>query len=174
MVGSVLLKRTDGQRAADIARSLGHPVAVSDLSFGGDSARAVLALSPMSMEERHDLVATLQAAGKQVTIVPDWPGLVVMRTVAMLVNEAYEAMLQGVADGEDIDRAMRYGVNYPRGPVEWGHLIRLGRVVSVLDAIFADTGDPRYRVAMNSGTPRAIPTTSPLNEISALTSGVRV
>jgi 3-hydroxybutyryl-CoA dehydrogenase len=149
MVGEVLLKPTDGQRAVDAARNLGHPVAVSDLRFDANSSRFVLALSPMPPKARCDLLATLQASGKQVTIVPDWPGLVVMRTVAMLVNEAYEAMLQGVADGEAIDRAMRYGVNYPRGPIEWGRLIGLGRVVSVLDGIFANTGDPRYRVAMN-------------------------
>ncbi len=148
MVGEVMLGLTDGRRATDVAHSLGHPVAVGDLRFDANSSRIVLALSPMALQARRDLVATLQASGKQVTIVPDWPGLVVMRTVAMLVNEAHEAMLQGVADGEAIDRAMRYGVNYPRGPVEWGRLIGLGRVVSVLDAIFANTGDPRYRVAM--------------------------
>jgi 3-hydroxybutyryl-CoA dehydrogenase len=148
-VGGVTLVPTDGRRAIDMAQGLGHPVAVSDLRIDGNGKRVVLALSPMSAEDRRDLIATLQALDKNVTIVPDWPGLVVMRTVAMLVNEAYEAILQGVADGEAIDRAMRFGVNYPRGPVEWGRLVGLDRVVSVLDAIFADTGDPRYRVAMN-------------------------
>jgi 3-hydroxybutyryl-CoA dehydrogenase len=149
MVGDVMLRPTDGKRAIDIARSLNHSVAVSDLHFDAEYNRVVLALSPMSPTARRNLVATLQALGKKVTIVPDWPGLVVMRTVAMLVNEAHEAILQGVADGEAIDRAMRYGVNYPYGPLEWGRHIGLDRVVSVLDAIFASTGDPRYRVAMN-------------------------
>jgi 3-hydroxybutyryl-CoA dehydrogenase len=149
MIGEVMLRPTDGQRAVDIARTLNHPVAVSDLRFDAEHNRVVLALSPMPPQARRDLVATLQAAGKKVTIVPDWPGLVVMRTVAMLVNEAHEAMLQGVAEGDAIDRAMRYGVNYPRGPVEWGRDVGLDRVVSVLDAIFGSTGDPRYRVAMN-------------------------
>jgi 3-hydroxybutyryl-CoA dehydrogenase len=149
MVGDVMLMPTVGRRAVDMARSLGHPVAVSDLRFDAERGRIVLALSPMPPKAKRDLIATLQASGKQVTIIPDWPGLVVMRTLAMLVNEAHEAMLQGVADGDAIDRAMRYGVNYPRGPVEWGRLVGLGRIVSVLDAIFASTGDPRYRVAMN-------------------------
>jgi 3-hydroxybutyryl-CoA dehydrogenase len=103
----------------------------------------------MLADQRRDLIATLQAAGKQITVIPDWPGMVAMRTVSMLVNEAHEAMLQGVANGDAIDRAMRYGVNYPRGPVEWGDIIGLKRVVAVLDAIFGATGDPRYRVAMN-------------------------
>ena len=149
MIGKVMLTPTDGRCAVDVACSLGHSVAVSDLCFDANVRRVILALSPMPAEARRDLVATLQAAGKEVTIIPDWPGLVVMRTLAMLVNEAHEAMLQGVADGDAIDRAMRYGVNYPRGPVEWGRLIGLDRVVSVLDAVFTNTGDPRYRVAMN-------------------------
>jgi 3-hydroxybutyryl-CoA dehydrogenase len=148
-VGNVMLMPTDGRCAVDLARSLGHPVAVSDLCFDANIPRVVLALSPMPDEARRDLVATLQAAGKEVTIIPDWPGLVAMRTVAMLVNEAHEIMLQGIADADAIDRAMRYGVNYPRGPVEWGRLVGLDRVVLVLDEILANTGDSRYRVAMN-------------------------
>ncbi|MBX9840800.1 MAG: 3-hydroxyacyl-CoA dehydrogenase [Xanthobacteraceae bacterium] len=148
-VGRVLLMPTDGRRAADIARAEGRPVAVHDLRFGPESKRIVVALSDMPDDDRRDVVSSLQATGLAVTVVPDWPGLVVMRTVAMLANEAHEAMLQGVADGAAIDRAMRNGVNYPRGPVEWGRMVGLGRVVAVLDAIHAATGDPRYRVAMN-------------------------
>jgi 3-hydroxybutyryl-CoA dehydrogenase len=149
MIGQVMIQPTDGRRAADIARKLGHPVAVSDLCFDKNYSRLVVALSPMPPDLRRDLVATLQTSGKKVTIIPDWPGMVVMRTVAMLVNEAYETMLQGVATDDAIDTAMRYGVSYPRGPVEWGNIIGLNRVVSVLDAIYTETGDPRYRVAMN-------------------------
>jgi 3-hydroxybutyryl-CoA dehydrogenase len=149
-LGGVLLMPTDGRRAADIAHSQERPVAVHDLRFDAASKRIVIALSQMPPDLRRDLVASLQAGGRYViTIIPDWPGLVVMRTVAMLVNEAYEAMLQGVADGDAIDRAMRHGVNYPRGPVEWGRMLGLARIVAMLDAIHAITGDPRYRVAMN-------------------------
>jgi 3-hydroxybutyryl-CoA dehydrogenase len=141
---------TDGRRAADVARVLGRPVAVHDLRFDSTPGRRIaVALSPMPDETRRDAIATLQATGAAVTVLPDWPALVVMRTVAMLVNEAYEAMLQGVADGPAIDRAMLNGVNYPRGPVAWGAAIGLSRVVSVLDTLRDETGDPRYRAAMN-------------------------
>jgi 3-hydroxybutyryl-CoA dehydrogenase len=141
---------TDGRRAEDIARALGRPVAVHDLRFDATAGRRIaVALSSMPDDTRRDLIATLQAAGAPVTVLPDWPGLVVMRTVAMLVNEAYEAMLQGVADGSAIDRAMLNGVNYPRGPVEWGKLMGLSRVVTVLDTLRAETGDPRYSAAMS-------------------------
>jgi 3-hydroxybutyryl-CoA dehydrogenase len=148
-LGPVLVMPTDGRRAADIARAEQCPVAVHDLRFDATSKRVVVALSDMLQDLRRDLIASLQAAGNAVTVLPDWPGLVVMRTVAMLVNEAFEAVLQGVADGDAIDRAMRFGVNYPCGPMEWGRKVGLPRIVAVLDAIHAATGDPRYRVAMN-------------------------
>ena len=49
----------------------------------------------------------------------DVPGIAVMRTVAMLINEAADAVNQGVATVADVDTAMRKGVNYPRGPLAW-------------------------------------------------------
>lgn len=149
-LGPFTLVPTDGRRATDIAHAIKRPVAVHDIRFDNATGRRIaVALSPMTDEKRRDLVASLQATGSPVTVVPDWPGLVAMRTVAMLINEAYEAILHGVADGPAIDRAMLNGVNYPRGPVEWGKSLGLSRVVSVLDALRAETGDPRYRVAMN-------------------------
>lgn len=148
-LGRVLLVPTDGRRAADIAREQKCPVAVHDPRFDSASKRIAVALSNMPDEVRRDVLASLQSVVPMVTVIPDWPGLVVMRTIAMLVNEAFEAVLQGVADGDAIDRAMRYGVNYPCGPMQWGRTIGLARIVAVLEAIHADTGDPRYRVAMN-------------------------
>jgi 3-hydroxybutyryl-CoA dehydrogenase len=148
--GRVMLVPTDGRRATDIARATSQPVAVHDLRLDPQaSQRVVLALSPMTPRERADLVATLQATGLAVTVLPDWPGLVVMRTVAMLVNEAHAAMLHAIADATAIDLAMRHGVNYPLGPVEWGRRLGPGRIVAVLDALADATRDPRYRVAQN-------------------------
>ena len=148
--GALLLVPTDGRRAADIARTAGRPVAVHDLCLDPQAGRrVVLALSPMPDRTRADLTATLQQAGSAVTILPDWPGLVVMRTVAMLVNEAHAAMLAGIADASAIDLAMKHGVAYPLGPVEWGQRVGLPRVVAVLDALADATRDPRYRAAQN-------------------------
>jgi 3-hydroxybutyryl-CoA dehydrogenase len=149
-IGMLRLLPSHGRRATDIARTLGRPVAVHDLRFDHTlSRRVALALSPMQPQQRADLVATLQTAGFAVTILPDRPGLVVMRTVAMLVNEAFAAMLNKVADEAAIDAAMCHGVNYPSGPMAWGRRLGLRRVVAVLDAIADVTRDPRYRVAEN-------------------------
>lgn len=85
------------------------------------------------------------AIGKRVSQVDDLPGMVVLRTVAMLANEAAEATHCGVASPEDIDRAMTYGVNYPRGPLAWAESIGPGRILAVLEALQRAYGDDRYR-----------------------------
>jgi 3-hydroxybutyryl-CoA dehydrogenase len=147
-VDGVLIMQTDGRMAASVARDTGKPVIVYDLA-GSTPSRLGFAVSagvPDALASR--FVATLQAQNIQPTRLPDWPGLVVMRIVSMLANEGFEAVLQGVADADGVDAAMRYGVNYPRGPIEWAREIGLGRVVGVLDTIQALTGDPRYRPSL--------------------------
>jgi len=149
-VDGIRIVPTDGRTATDIARSSRKPVIVYDYVAPPDPcSRLGFAASqdvPASIAAR--FVATLQSQGIQATRLPDWPGLVVMRTMAMLANEGFEAVLQGVADAGDIDAAMRYDVNYPLGPIEWARKIGLDRVLSVLDNIYALTGDPRYRASL--------------------------
>ncbi|MER6324322.1 MULTISPECIES: 3-hydroxyacyl-CoA dehydrogenase [Streptomyces] len=65
-----------------------------------------------------------QALGKKVSVVGDVPGMIVARTVARIIDLAFDAVARGVAAPEDIDTAMRLGVNYPLGPFEWSR--RLG------------------------------------------------
>jgi len=72
---------------------------------------------------------------------------VLERIVAQLVNEASFAAEEGVAAPADIDTAMRLGLNHPRGPFEWRDELGRNRVVAILDALRADSGDERYGVA---------------------------
>ena len=68
-----------------------------------------------------------------------------MRTVAMLANEAAEAVNQGVCDAAAADVAMQKGVNYPRGPLAWADAIGLANVMTVLDHLARAYGEDRYR-----------------------------
>lgn len=73
-------------------------------------------------------------------------GFTVPRTLAMIINEAYFALEEKVASASDIDRAMRYGVNYPKGPFEWGK----GRervIIELLNELKKTTNDSRYEVS---------------------------
>ncbi|MET9958040.1 3-hydroxyacyl-CoA dehydrogenase [Streptomyces sp. NPDC006326] len=85
------------------------------LSAGADTSERTLA----------EAVGLFQKLGKQVSVIGDVPGMIVARTVAMLIDLTADAVARGVASAEDIDTAMRLGVNYPLGPSEWHG--RLGR-----------------------------------------------
>ncbi|WP_320784851.1 3-hydroxyacyl-CoA dehydrogenase [Streptomyces sp. CRN 30] len=78
--------------------------------------------SPRTLSEATGL---FQALGKDVSVIGDVPGMIVARTVARIVDLAYDAVAKGVATAEDVDTAMRLGVSYPAGPFQWSR--RLGR-----------------------------------------------
>lgn len=78
-------------------------------------------------------------------LIADYPGLLVWRTLAMLINEALDAVQKGVASPEDIDTAMRLGVNYPHGPLAWGESLGWQRVLRLLENLQQHYGEERYR-----------------------------
>jgi 3-hydroxybutyryl-CoA dehydrogenase len=67
------------------------------------------------------------------------------RILAMLINEAFDALFMQVASQEDIDIAMKFGVNYPKGLIEWAHEIGLDHVLTTLQNLFEEYGEDRYR-----------------------------
>lgn len=89
----------------------------------------------------------LDAAGHRSIEIDDAPGMVVARTIAMLVNEAADAVQQGVCDEASVDIAMKLGTNYPLGPFEW--LARLGAptMCSLLDNLDSVYRGERYRAS---------------------------
>ena len=70
-----------------------------------------------------------------------------MRTIAMLANEAADAVAQGVATARDVDTAMRKGVNYPRGPLAWADALGAAIVRDTLANLGAHYGEDRYRIS---------------------------
>ena len=67
------------------------------------------------------------------------------RIIAMLINEAYDALFLNVASAKDIDLAMKNGVNYPKGLLKWSEEIGLEKVLSKLQSLFEEYGEDRYR-----------------------------
>ena len=70
---------------------------------------------------------------------------ILWRILVMLINEAADAVFWGVASPEDVDRAMKGGVNYPKGLLEWAEEVGLDRCVDTLDQLKARYGEERYR-----------------------------
>jgi 3-hydroxybutyryl-CoA dehydrogenase len=92
-------------------------------------------------------VAFFAALGRHTAWVGDAPGLVLGRIVCQLVNEAAFAVAEGVGTPADVDDGMVLGLNHPRGPLAWGDLIGLDHVLAVLDALWDERREERYRAA---------------------------
>ena len=126
---------TDGRSATERAAANKHPDTVLyDLVLDCASAtRIALARADQCSDAAYNaVVGMFQAAGFAVTRLDDVPGMAVMRTVAMLANEAADAVNQGVCSAEAVDIAMQKGVNYPRGPLAWADAVGIAHVVTVL------------------------------------------
>ncbi len=88
-----------------------------------------------------------ESVGLATVQVGDAPGGVLARTVCCLVNEAALALQEKIAATGEIDRAMMLGVNYPSGPLAWGDRIGLDRVLAVMDGLYSEYKEERYRPA---------------------------
>ena len=116
-----------------------------DVCFGLDSHRT-LALSPAtSPQAAGQALALARKDGVAAALLRDSAGLVLQRIVALIVNLGCDIAQQRIARPEDIDAAVKLGLAYPHGPLQWGDAIGPGIVLEILDGLVATTGDPRYR-----------------------------
>ena len=144
-IGGCQLRMTDGRCASQ----LGAEVAVFDLPLQ-TTQDTVLAWAPSSRASAAwtaQAEQCLQALGFNPQRVADTPGLVVARSVAMLINEAADAVHQGVCNEAAADAAMKLGVNYPAGPFEWLSSWGAVPVCQLLDALDAFYCGERYRAS---------------------------
>jgi len=148
--GRARLALTDGRTATARAVTEGDDLVLFDLAFdfAASSRMAIAAAEQAASEAVADAAGLLQALGKQVARLGDTPGMALLRTVALLANEGAEAVLQGVCSAAAVDEAMRYGVNYPRGPLAWADAIGPARVLTLLDHLAAIYGEDRYRASL--------------------------
>lgn len=79
-------------------------------------------------------------------IVEDRVGMITPRIICMIINEAYFAIEENVASRSDIDLAMKLGTNYPFGPFEWCEKIGIRNVYELLNSVYNDTKDERYKI----------------------------
>ncbi|HXE39372.1 MAG TPA: 3-hydroxyacyl-CoA dehydrogenase PaaH [Azonexus sp.] len=149
-IGRAVIHVTDGRSATQRAFETGVANTVlidlaHDYSTAGWLAVAVAA--QCDPEAAAAAIGLLQAAGFVVCRLADVPGLAVMRTVAMLANEAADAVNQGVCSATAADSAMRLGVNYPQGPLAWADQVGLPTIRTVLANLGASYGEDRYRIS---------------------------
>ena len=93
----------------------------------------------------HDLSVEI---GKEPVEVHEAPGFVVNKILIPMINEAADLLYTGVATAEGIDTAMKLGANHPMGPLALGDLIGLDVCQAIMDTIYNETGDPKYRCSL--------------------------
>lgn len=147
---SVNLTRTDGRTAGQVAAEHGNVAwGVFDWAPGQtlSCALAVAFASRCPLSARKLAISGLYRLGVKPVVIADVSGLIVGRTIAMLVNEAADAVQQGVCDQAAADTAMKLGANYPAGPFEW--LAHFGEipVVRLLSYLQESAHSERYRVS---------------------------
>ncbi|MFE2143576.1 3-hydroxyacyl-CoA dehydrogenase [Streptomyces sp. NPDC059456] len=120
--GEGQLVLADGKTSIEFADVVYFDLA---LDYRGATRIALSAGEDTSERTLSEAVGLFQKLGKKVSVIGDVPGMIVARTVAMLIDLTADAVARGAATAEDIDTAMRLGVNYPLGPSEWHE--RLGR-----------------------------------------------
>lgn len=99
-------------------------------------------------QETFDIVKNLSVAiGKEPVEVAEAPGFVVNRILIPMINEATFILQEGIASVEDIDTSMKYGANHPMGPLALGDLIGLDVCLAIMDVLYNETGDTKYRAS---------------------------
>lgn len=92
----------------------------------------------------YDLAASI---GKEPIEVKEGPGFVVNKILIPMINEAICVFEEGIASVEDIDTAMKLGANHPMGPLALSDLIGNDTILHIMDTIYDETGDPKYRAS---------------------------
>jgi 3-hydroxybutyryl-CoA dehydrogenase len=98
-----------------------------------------------SEETKTTILALTESLGKTPVEVAEAPGFVVNRILIPMINEAIGILADGVADAEGIDNAMKLGANHPMGPLALGDLVGLDVCLAIMDVLYAEFGDTKYR-----------------------------
>jgi 3-hydroxybutyryl-CoA dehydrogenase len=146
---TILASNTSALSISEIAASTKRPDKVIGMHFFNPAP--VMKLIEVikgagTSEQTYTFVIELaNQLGKSPVIVEEAPGFVVNRILVPMINEAAFILQEGIASAEDIDTAMKLGANHPIGPLALGDLIGLDVCLFVMETLFAETGDSKYR-----------------------------
>ena len=135
---------------SEVEQSVQQPqrlIGFDGLFFAAGRVVTLVARPNLPDAARQAAETLVRSLGKLPVWVSESPGLVLPRIVCCLANEAAFAVAEGVAEPEAVDTAMKLGVNYPQGPLEWAATLGYRKVIAVLDHLADEYGEERYRVA---------------------------
>ena len=108
--------------------------------------REQIEVSLLDDKDKDSLDYICKSLGTKYVLVKDRVGMVLPRIMCTIVNEAYYMIQEGTATEEGIDTAMRLSHRFPLGPFEWSKRIGLKEVYELLEALYEDTHDERYKI----------------------------
>lgn len=146
---TILATNTSSLSITEIAASTSRPEKVIGMHFFNPVPAMKLVeiiKGQLTASEVHDKVFALsQEIGKVPVSVDEAPGFVVNRILIPLVNEGIGILADGIAKKEEIDAAMKLGANHPMGPLELGDLIGLDVCLAIMEVLYHEFGDSKYR-----------------------------
>lgn len=146
---TILASNTSSLSITEVASATNRPDRVIGMHFFNPATimKLVEVIRGMATsQETFDKVKAMsEAIGKTPVEVAEAPGFVVNRILIPMINEAVGIYAEGIASVEDIDTSMKLGANHPMGPLALGDLIGLDVCLAIMDVLFKETGDSKYR-----------------------------
>jgi 3-hydroxybutyryl-CoA dehydrogenase len=133
----------------------------------GPTRHRTLMLTAVTTPDARDAaVALLTHDGVAATVINDSAGFVVQRVLAAIVNIGADIAQRRIGTVRDLEDAVCLGLAYPYGPLAWGDRIGAARVLAILTALHATTGEPRYRASpwLRRRAAARVPLTTPESE----------
>ena len=148
---TILASNTSSLSITEVASATKRPDKVIGMHFFNPAPvmKLVELIKGMATsQETFDTVKNLSVAiGKEPVEVKEAPGFVVNRILIPMINEASFILQEGIASVEDIDTSMKFGAGHPMGPLALGDLIGLDVCLAIMDVLFTETGDSKYRAS---------------------------
>lgn len=148
---TILASNTSSLSITEVASATKRPDKVIGMHFFNPAPvmKLVEVIRGMATsQETFDAIKEVSVAiGKEPVEVKEAPGFVVNRILIPMINEASFILQEGIASVEDIDTSMKYGANHPMGPLALGDLIGLDVCLAIMDVLYNETGDTKYRAS---------------------------
>ena len=142
---AVIASNTSALSITEMAAVLDHPGRMGGMHFFNPVHKMKLVEIVRALETTDATVAVMQqvaaAMGKETVLIRESPGFITSRINAMIGNEAFYMLQEGVASARDIDKALKLGLNHPMGPFELGDLVGLDTRLSILQYLHRTLGE---------------------------------
>jgi len=146
---AVVISNTATLSLTKLAQSSKRPDRLIGMHFLNPVPHVPLVEVVRGMKTSDETYALVQAFAKRIGKTPvevfEYPGFITIRVILPMLNEAMHALMEGIATADDIDTAMRLGYNMQAGPLEMADGMGLDEVLSMMETLWHELGEPRYR-----------------------------